>query len=109
MGSNVAEVPDVCDDGWLLVWDPGLNIFIPLPILLIIWLGLNDPIYWEVLEVLPPPPPPNIIELGSKVCLLAAEFAETSLRNSKTYRFDSADMEYINVNKSTFGSILLFF
>lgn len=33
---------------------------------------------------------------------------EASLRNSKTYRFASADMEYINVNKSTFGSILLF-
>lgn len=33
---------------------------------------------------------------------------EASLRNSKTYRFGSADMEYINVNKSTFGSILLF-
>lgn len=74
MGLNVVEFLDVCDEGWLLVWDFGLNIFILFFILFIIWLGLNDFIYWEVFEVLFFFFFLNIIELGLKVCFFVVEF-----------------------------------
>lgn len=74
VGLNVVEFLDVCDEGWLLVWDFGLNIFILFFILFIIWLGLNDFIYWEVFEVLFFFFFLNIIELGLKVCFFVVEF-----------------------------------